>query len=291
MNALLEKFKKITVKTTTLIPAEDKVELDKLHLQYEETMEQLDVWRAFYELEDRNDELAGFSMELYGATRSRYNRWVQKPLEDPGKPFHHLKYYIGNAYKEVAENIEKCKNAYIRTIYRYFTRKYALKLNEDTDSLVEDDKLTYLKVIKSIRDQLGGLNFHELSKQQVIDRVRSRVAWKKNAALSGRIVSLHNFYYGGYSNSIGYHNEYLIMIEEAVSLFERGQVVRQLLFSQLFYGGAMDYTIDYTFDNLEKLTALRFYLNNKVSFKFKTPAQAKEFFEFFDLGGLTERDW
>lgn len=286
MNTLLEKFTKVKLKTSTLLPADDKEAMDILHAQYETAMEQLDEWRSFYEMQEKKDPLPGWSVKEHNYSNGQFTQYtVIKPDRSKTDPFRHMLYYPG--YSLIA--VRKLKNEvavqYVSKVYSYFSDKYSLDIKTNIN-VVDIKQLTYLDVVNEIRAQLGSLNFNSIARDQIIDRFRKLIGWRSTPELAGKNLILVEFiYFGSYSSgTIDYNNKYLRGIEDTVMLYERDHAMPGAMFNSLnHYGKSVDYENDYTFINCEKLDAIRIYKNRKVILKFKTALMAKEFYEMLDL--------
>jgi hypothetical protein len=287
MSALLEKFTKVKLKTNTLLPSDDKDALDGLHRDYEEAMERLDEWRCFFEREIKQTPVPGFNFKMpdktaYVETNSR------------GVPrFGELAFFAGYPLVEVTKLMARCRKHYVHETYQYFINKYSLRIPRNDDHILESKKLNYLEVVDSIRTSLGGLNFNAIAKQQIIDRMRDECAGRyRGVVISNKNIELTN--YASYSyqhiggDKFSYNCDRLGKLEDAIMLYERGHADKGAVFNDTeHYSEVVNFDSDYHFPNCEKLDAIRFYKNKKVILKFKSAAQAKEFYELFDFETLS----
>jgi hypothetical protein len=286
MNALLEKFTKVTVKVSTLLPSEDKVALDTLHRQYEEAMEQLDEWRLFFEQEMERNPLPGFILR-----RSDYGNKelsVDKPHNfKSDDPFVFNRFFVGYPLRDIEKKLTECRTAYISKAYDHFSKKYALTINVVKDNFAGVKKLTYMDVVDDIRKQFNGLNFNAIAKEQIINKFRSRIFRRDRVILNNKNIELKEYYHR--AEFEWYRDDAILPLENAIMFFERNEPAPGRMFNDTHWGKYVDYTQDYTFINCEKLEGMRFFKNNKVILKFKTAAIAKAFYEFFDFSSLPEK--
>jgi hypothetical protein len=287
MQSLLQKFTKVVIKASTLLPSEDKVNLDAIHDQYEEALEQLDEWRLFFELQDERYPMPGFKV-----TKSSYSGTfdVTSPRANKDKPFDHHKFYVGYPLVQVIKKMDDCRDQYIRCVYDYFSTKYSLDIKNNSVTLLKKAKLTYMDIVDDIRTQFGGLNFNAIAKEQVTNRLREKIGIRSRAKLANKSLEMDSFLHT--SGKFSYHCEKLKAIEDAVMFFERGHAVPRAMFNdEVHYNQYVDYTSDYSFINCDQLEGIRFFKNGKVILKFKSAQIAKSFYEYFDLDTLKESRW
>jgi hypothetical protein len=290
--SLLQKFEKVNIKNSTLLPWEDKTALDELHRQYESTYEHLDEWRQFFELEEKRNPMPGFSIKLSTDRYGDASYYVSKPNPTPEDKFIQSRVYYGEFYGEIYKKIMHLKKSYLISAYNYIEHKYRLDIKKNYEELVKGDKINYMDVINDLRKQLGGLNFQAIAVAQIKKRFTEAVHWKQRAKLNGKNVELIDFIYYDYATQFKWDCKGLKNIEDAVMLFERGHSVKGAMFnSEYHYHHVVTFESDYTFAACEKLVGIRFFKNNKATLKFTDTDTAKAFYELFDLINLPERNW
>jgi hypothetical protein len=286
MNTLLDKFNKVTVKASSLLPEEDKKVLDVLHFQYETAMERLEEWRGFFEMELRKCETTSYNIKEYGSGELHIEK-SYKP--DNGEPFSLCVFYPGYDILAINKLMIKCRQVYLHACYDHFTGKYSVSITQHIEDLNKQKKLTYQHVVDDIRVSLGGLNFNAIAKEQIISRFRGNLnKWGKSIlTLANKNVQLENYtHYGSGAE------KQLQPLQDIIMLFETGEPREARLFNMqeftAYFEDSRTYKTDedYVFEFMQNVAGIRFYKNGKVIIKFNSPALAKSFCELIDYHTL-----
>jgi hypothetical protein len=186
----------------------------------------------------------------------------------------------------------ECRTRYISETYKYFAGKYSLDIASNKEVLITLPKLSYMEVVDDIRKQFGGLNFNAIAKDRVVTRFRAEAGYQERLKLSGRSLELIDYMNFDSGYRCNQYNKCLQVLEDAVMFFERGHVQKGAMFkSESFFDFSINFTQDYSFMNCEKLEAIRLFQNRKITLKFKTPAIATAFYEYFDFNTLKASRW
>ena len=292
--SLLEKFAGVVPDQKNRLSNEDKDYCDRQTEKANEAMEQLkECW-------SRNKSL--FDKENLGH-KITDRRYVTKPTDTyTANSYNSTKY----SYAQSVLDIEGLRNSLVHNykirIINYFEKTYNLTIYEeglggsngwlsdlkDLDQFVD---LGYSDILDHIIKKTGGVNFKELGEQNFKDAFKKHFyAWRNNAfnyELKGNKMQISELcgIKTDYSGNLKIKDDSTIYeLERGLNFFESEDLTKQktdLTLSGL--AGARYDSGEIQFENLTRVSSIKFYKNGRSDLKFPTPKEAEAFIKFFRL--------
>lgn len=290
---ILDKFKKIEIKSTQKISNEDLAYCEKTQSQYEKAVEQINFYmKALQSLHDKDpNKLHEFYSYRNGVETIR----TVRELEWNERHFFTPLYGIYNCKKYLTD----LKKNFINKIKNYFESSYNLKL--DLKSLDECEKeIHYTDIIELIIDCCGGISLNETGLENLKEEFRNRIYYQNRVKKKNNKISLDNYVYYRYYSlpelRIDFDDKQLPALLKAMSFFETNNItVDPIIASGLpnpkgnYEETKVDVTKEYTLTGTNKVKSIRFFKNRRIDIKFNNSQDAEDFYNCFELYKLPEK--
>jgi hypothetical protein len=190
----------------------------------------------------------------------------------------------------ITQLIQSFHRIFTANIECYFKNRYNLVF--DTYYYKESNS-TYALTVEEIVDNIieqSGTDLRTSGKQQIISRFQECFQYSRYfPTLKNNKIQFPDFYWLGYgsSPSLDYSDKKIPVLLDALSLFLFDSNKRPESFDEWLrqWKDCFDFNMSYTLH--ENLT-LRFFKNRRIDVAFPSVENAEKFWQFFELGELTQ---
>lgn len=292
--SLLDKFESVLVRIEDQLSPADLLYCQQEEEHYKHAMNQLyaeeKMLREYLVIENSSywgiHDIESKSMEPWVTKSDTYSSTPEQ--EKRQKFYDSFKYTSAFGIVATYKLREKLREAFVKRIVDYFTKKYLLEIGEvNADEL--PGEIGWLVLIEKIKEKLGGLlDFRGGAVDQAFQDFRESISWL-TPVVSGTIITVDRYWYWGRGSSHefsrwGSDTTKLQSLDKAISVFELEEVRPKYAFAYL-EGTKCRFEWEAPL-NGEKVDSIKFFKNGKMQLKFKDSFLAQQFYARFQLSAL-----